>query len=493
MIGKLYLFFIFYLLSFVVLGLSLEARTNFQKAKHAFSKQEWKHAYELFKKSMKNEKNAGEAIFYMAYIREKQRYKDRANELYIQALSRKLNPKIRETVYWKIVLYLKQIQDWKELLRYSTDFYNWIPKKTILKLKNLATSRLSSQNHNSYLSYREAKKSLRNKDYDEAMRQLENVLIYSPSHSQAHWNLALLKIQKKKYLASLGHLKLLLGIKKNYWPYHYKIAISYFHLKNYNKAKEHILLASQFYPNKKEKEYHNFTFYTNYMLGIIFLETEKPSQAIPYLFKAKKLRPLSEILGALSFSYYLLEKNKKAKQYIKKALNKNTKEKWAHLTLFYYAIKENNENKASSEAKILAKILEEKKIDDKKFSLIYAILAKNAFEEEEWNRVVNYFKKIKKIPKGKFWKSFDYNFAYAQALYYEEKYEKSLELLASLPKSKKQIWWRSLCYARLGQSNSTIYLLDKLDPSFKEKIKEEEAFESLGEKNIEFNNYLKSK
>ena len=182
---------------------SLRARSYFQEAKYAFSMGNWSRAYTLFEKASTQRPGYGAAFFYMGYTREQQGRKGEAIPNYEESLKLKLEDKLREKSFWKIVLYYKEKRNWERLLHYSSEFLALKNIRSVQKLKDLAEKNYDPRQRELGEKFQEAKKYKKSDDPSRAIHILEKLIASQPGHIEARWELALLYMKQKKILLRL--------------------------------------------------------------------------------------------------------------------------------------------------------------------------------------------------------------------------------------------------------------------------------------------------
>ncbi len=371
----------------------LWGRSTYQEAKYSFSLGNWNKAYTLFTKSTQLEPQNGNPLFYMAYIREQQGNKDEAIPLYEKAVHLKLDKELKEKSYWKIILYYKETQNWKKSLVYSNEFLKFNQHASIKKIRDLSMQKYNPSKEDAEESYKNATEMIESGNSKEGAKLLEKVVLKNPDNLDAHWQLVLIKMENNHYADAFKHLKLLIENNENNWQYQYKAGVCLYRLNQYDQALGYLERAQKLFPEKQE----TFDFYTNYMLGEIYITQSKSKLAIEHLLRANNLRSMSGLKALLALSYWRNNQNSQAMEYAKKSITEEPKQNLGFLLLSLIEWENQNEEEAFKWAKYLYTNSLKNKINNSHmlpYHLAFLLLGEASKREENWQSCIKYYLKV---------------------------------------------------------------------------------------------------
>ncbi len=520
-------------------GLYSQKRSDYQKAKYAFSLGDWKRAFSLFEKAKRKDPKNGKYYFYTGYVLEKQKKHPEAMVHYQKALKLKLEKKLKQKTFWKLCLYYKRVHDWENLLKYTKVFLVFFPHRSVQKMHDLARKNHDPKKVNNRILFEKVVDLLEdikgsqaeNKDYQEIINLLERIVISDPSHSKARWELVLLKMKIRDFASAIKHLGVLLYEEPNSWEYKYKIGVCYYRIKMYEKALPHLKQAQLLYSGDNA----SFDFYMAFMLGNIYMEKGDEKLALHYLHKAEKKRKLSSIDASLSRVYWFLRNKKKATFYAERSITIrrdadsrevnqqaiaysilallawiNGKEKIAYerATRMHSLIKSYrgsflNKSESSFQKKIRGNTL---------YNATILLLIRFATDNQNWKKATRFFTQIDQasiidIQNSRIYeeikelsKHFWYNYAYT--LMKKGDLKNALARYENLKSNSKLhiqvLFDQARCYALLSRAKKSEYYLrrildatsEKKIPLWRKRVLDDEAFQELAEQDVDFEAFI---
>ncbi len=487
-----------------------------QQAKYAFSRRELNKSYQLFEKVRQRDSKNGTALFYMGYIREQQNRRDEAVILYEQALELELEKDLEKKCFWKVVLYYKEAEDWGNLLLYSERFLQIFNHSAVHKLHDLAKRNHSPNFIETKQLYKQAKIYKENKQYTRAIDNLERLLIRDPSHIKARWQLALLHIKIKAFYAAARHLQILIEKKPKNWKYHYKGGVCYYHLGQHKKSLSHLQLAHKHHSNHY-RDKASFQYYTNYILGDIYLKQKKFKLSRNHFIQAASAKkPSSFLFEKLARVYWQLKDYKKAVKYATKSVQEEPKQAAGYLLLAMHAYQfDDNEKEAYQMALRMASALEnyspitktkQSPFEYPEYNFGFLLIGKKEKEEENWSRALKFYRKIdvafiKRLvryqPKNKANRfvtlAISYDSDLAMTLMYNGNVKQALDYYKKLEPKADIMFGQARCHALLFEVKPTQRYLEKAStkkPSLWQKAKQDEAFTNLMAQSLEFRSFM---
>ena len=504
-IYRILLIFLFFL------NIELLARSFIQEAKYAFSLGNYDKAFGLFNKTIIADPKNGEALFYMAYIREQQNNKEEAIPLYEKAIKNRIDKDLKEKAYWKITLYYKEIGDWENVLKYSSEFLKFNQHTNIKKLHEIALQKYNPKKNDLDTDdkYNEAMEELENGNKKGALKIFEEIVKKNNDNIDAHFQIVLLKMEVGNFKSAHKHLLILKELNPNNWQYHYKEGVCLYQLNEYDMAILSLKRAQELFPDKQDNQ-NSFIFYTNYMLGEIFIIKKKYKQALEYLENAAKIRNITSLDALISLNYWYLQKFNKVIEYAMKSNSSEPKQNLGLLTLSLAEWENKNEIEAIKWARALYTNSLKNKISNRNlvpYSLAFLILAEDSLKQQDWQNANKFYLKVEKadiitiLQNNEFSnfhllaKNFDFNFGLVNLNNGEPK-NALIHLQNNLKKygdNAKTYYLIAKSFAVLLDSEKTLIFLKKailLQEDLYEKAKTDDAFVKLADQEQVFHNFL---
>lgn len=318
-----------FILFLPILSLYPQGRNYYIEGKKAFGAKNYSRADELFREALRQEPSNGNPYFYRGYMKEYQKKNEEAIEFYKAGISLRMDSDLKEKSFWKIVLYYKYRQDWKNLLIYSDRFLQFKKFSEVEKLKNLAQENLSKAAPMERQLAESGNKKFREGDYTGAREDFTESLKINPEYISSLWGLALLEMKENEIQNASELFKKLTQLKPEVWEYHYKLGICYFHLGNHNESLSEFESARTLNKNSGE----TFRQFINISEGLVYLETERYHQAEKRFEEALSLNESAVALGAMARCKYSINDTIAAETFARKALAEDPYQKDALITL----------------------------------------------------------------------------------------------------------------------------------------------------------------
>lgn len=268
-------------------------------------------ALESFRAAIRANPSDGNSYFYIGHIQERQGNKPAAIESYKRATGLNTKSDLREQAYWKVVLYLRHIEDWDALSVYAGRFLQFRRHSRVAQLKELADSRRDPRKVEVARLTASARKKMSAGEVTEAARLYERAVSIMPEDDILRWNFISTAVKADRHDLALKHLKVLERKHPNEWKYHYKSGVSEYNLGFYSDALQSFDRAEKI--NKKPNR--AFRRYLSIGRGLTLLELDDAKGAYRELREAHEIKSSDAVISGLARAAVYLNM-KEAAEYV---------------------------------------------------------------------------------------------------------------------------------------------------------------------------------
>ncbi len=259
----MYLFLRFFLILFIIFQVPLFA--GIKEAKKAYAQKQFQKAIKLFTEYARENPSDGEPYMFMGYIYESQKDFPRSMIMFRRAVELNLNPKQRKTSYLKIILFYNYHQGWDIVAHYSNKFLKLDPEnKEVNRMRDRAYSNKGHDSGNMPIARIDETRPKQKKNSEET----------SEKEKDREKELQREKDREKTALSSEK------PSRKNSEEKNWELSLKYFKLEDYPKADK--IMQDLLSQNPKNKNYL-------YKAGIAKLRLGEYEKALTYFEASKKL------------------------------------------------------------------------------------------------------------------------------------------------------------------------------------------------------------
>ncbi|MCB1324597.1 MAG: tetratricopeptide repeat protein [Spirochaetales bacterium] len=298
---------------------ALFANQYYRDGKLAYSTGETRRAFELFQQALRFSPSDGNPLFYMGLIQQENREYEAAIQSFRRAVELRMDPDLREKAFWKICLYYRSNRDWENLLTYSEKFLQFRDIPQVRQMREQAEQNRDPRmvRINQYMAEAET---LRGEErWEDALRAYERALALRSDYHPARWQAALIRMRLGDYARAVGDLDVLIRAEPESWEYHYKAGVCRYHLGRHNEALSSLASAREHNPDPNEA----FTYFVNYMEGLIFLKRQDYEQARTHMVAAAAGRRTPDLIADLSLAEWRLNRSEDATRHAREALEQD--------------------------------------------------------------------------------------------------------------------------------------------------------------------------
>ena len=481
----------------------------YRQGKLYFSARKYTKAVSAFNRAYRANPSNGNPLFYIGYIYEQRQKKHEAIRYYRRAVELKMESKLREKAYWKLVLYYKYYSDWQNLAIYSRKFLRFRPNKKVRGMLDLAQKNMDPATTRANEHTARGERLFKAKRFAEASRSFQEAVRYKPTNRPARWGLAQSLMKIKKYNSALPHLRKLIRWNNKVWHYHYKAGICFYQTGGYEQALYHY---NQSYQLNKEKS-RAFNYYIYLRKGYVYLQQGNYTRSKDAFTAAKNTRRTSQALGALSLSEYALGNLVVARSVADTTLKLQSTQNEALLVRALTAFHSGQHQASLRYLRPILVELEKEGVEPARLNyrdtLSLFMLGKLAAGNKDWDLVMRTLGGIeeKQLQAPAFLQLagarqdkersrliYDYKFYYGMALLENQKTDSAIVQLASIQESSDASFLLAVAHARNQNTSETRrYLLKatREKPAYWERARRENSLQALANRDQEFAEFIK--
>lgn len=317
-------------------GSSTLSADDYRQGRVHLGQRNYTAAMQSFQSALKSDPSNGNSWFYIAYIQERQGNKPAAIESYKRAVGSRMKPDLKEQAYWKIVLYLRHIEDWDSLSVYAGRFLQFKSHSRVAELKALADSRRDPRKVEVARLTGSARQELKSGDFTNAARLYERAVSIMPEDDVLRWNFISIAVKADRHDIALKHLNVLKRKHPNAWKYQYKSGVSEYNLGFYSDALESFDRAEEI--NKKPDR--SFKRYISIGRGLTLLELDDVEGAYRELKEANQIKSSDAVIAGLARATVYLNRPDAGK-YVNEAKKSASEKPDTHLASGLYSVQNN--------------------------------------------------------------------------------------------------------------------------------------------------------